>query len=154
MEAARPGLRRRETLLQWSCLLKLTPELQRTSLPHPDLPPLDSTSTCKNLGLSRVSPGSRVTQVHALLDCYTDEKYFRSCPDKDMENFGGCFWLVAWWGAWEVLGAMGKEGSELRCPEPPQGWNVVNKGLLLPALIVGSFLQALCEWAPVSSVTE
>ena len=43
----------------------------------------------------------------------------------------------AWWGTWEVLGLMGKKGSELRCSELSQGWTVLNKDLLLPALIVG-----------------
>ena len=68
--------------------------------------------------------------------------YSRSCTDKDMGHFGGCFWLAAHWGAWEVLGVVGKKGSELRCFKLSQGWNVVNKDLLLPALIVRSFPKA------------
>lgn len=56
-------------------------------------------------------------------------------------------------GAWEVVGLLGKEGSELRCSEPSQGWNAVNKALLLPALIVGSYTMVTCEWASVCSVT-
>ena len=52
-----------------------------------------------------------------------------------------------------MLGLMGKEDSELRCFELSQGWNTVNKDLLLPALIVGSYTMVTYEWAPVCSVT-
>ena len=55
--------------------------------------------------------------------------YSKSCIDKDMGDFRGCFWFAAWWGAWEVLGLVGKEGSKLRCSKFSQGWNVVNKDL-------------------------
>ena len=41
-----------------------------------------------------------------------------------------------------MLGLLGEEGSEMRCSAHPQGWNVVDKDLLLPALIVGLFTQA------------
>ena len=41
-----------------------------------------------------------------------------------------------------MLALVGKEGSELRYSEPLQGWNVVNKDLFLPALLIGSFTKA------------
>ena len=63
--------------------------------------------------------------------------------DKDVGNFGG-FWLVAWWGTREVLGLMGKEGSDLRCSEHPQGWNVLNKDLPHATLTVPSLTKATC----------
>ena len=99
----------------------------------------------QDLCLSWVSPWSRVTW-HMLFWAIMQRlmtMYSRSCTDKDMGNFGGCFWLVAWWGAWEVLGLMGKESSGLRFSKLSQGWNIVNKDLFLPALIVGSYSKAL-----------
>ena len=51
-----------------------------------------------------------------------------------------------------MLGLVGKEGSKLRYSEQPQGWNVVKKDLLLPALIVGPFTKAPYGWALVCSV--
>ena len=80
-------------------------------------------------GLLRPVPFLNFTMIqsnraHAFLGCYTeaDSTYSRSCTDKDMGIFGGGLWLVAWWGAWEVLlGVMRKENSELRCSERPQG---------------------------------
>ena len=45
-----------------------------------------------------------------------------------------------------MLGLMGTEGFELRCSKLSQGWNVINKDIPLPALIVGSFTKAPCEW--------
>ena len=47
----------------------------------------------------------------------------------------------------EVQGLVGKLGSELRCSRLPQGQNVVNKDLFLPALIVESFIKVTHEWA-------
>ena len=32
--------------------------------------------------------------------------------DEVMGNFWASFWLIAWWGAREVLGLVGEEGSE------------------------------------------
>ena len=40
-----------------------------------------------------------------------------------------------------------------RCSRFPQGWNVVNKDPLLPALIVGSVTKVLRGWALVHSLT-
>ena len=37
-----------------------------------------------------------------------------------MGNYWVCFWLIAFWGTKEVLGLVGKEGSEHKCPEVPQ----------------------------------
>ena len=48
-----------------------------------------------------------------------------------------------------MLGLLGKEGSEVRCSDLPQGWNVVNKDMLLPTLIVRSFTKATHEWTLV-----
>lgn len=56
---------------------------------------------------------------------------------KNTGNYWGCFWLTAWWGVWDVLNLMGKKGSELRCSECSQDWNVLDKDLLPAALIVG-----------------
>ena len=53
-----------------------------------------------------------------------------------------------------MLGLVGKEGSEMRCSKLSQGWNVVNKDLFLPALIVGSYTKVLCEWALVCLVKD
>ena len=65
-----------------------------------------------------------------------------------MGNFGG-FRLTAFRGTREVLGLMEKEGSEHKCSERPlpQGWNIVNKDLFLPTLIVWSFTKAPRGWA-------
>lgn len=61
-----------------------------------------------------------------------------------------------------MLGLAEKEGSELsfskwgkehECSWLPQGWNVVNKDLLLPVLIVGSYTKTTYERAPVCSLT-
>ena len=60
-----------------------------------------------------------------------------------MGGFGGYSWVVALWRAWEVLGVLEKEDSELMCSKLSQGWNIVNKDQLLPALI-GSFTKAPC----------
>lgn len=68
--------------------------------------------------------------------------YSRPCTDEDMGNFWGSFWLIARWGAWEALGLKGKEGSELKGSRLSQSWNVINKVVLLPALIVGSLTKA------------
>ena len=51
------------------------------------------------------------------------------------------------WEAREVLGLVGKQVSEL-----PQGWNIVNKNVFLPILIVESYTKVPNEWAPVDSV--
>lgn len=67
-----------------------------------------------------------------------------------MGNFGGCLW----WGVWEVLSLLRKEGSELRGSKLSRGWNVVNKTLLLPSLIVGSFTTVPHGWAPVCLITS
>ena len=40
-----------------------------------------------------------------------------------------------------------------RVPPPPEGWNIVNKNLFLPILIVGSYATAPLEWAPICLVT-
>ena len=77
----------------------------------------------------------------------------RSCTDKNMGSFWGCFWLIPWWRAWEVLCLVGEEGSELRCSKLSQGWNVVNKDLLLPAFTVESFTTTPCGWVPAWSVS-
>ena len=69
-----------------------------------------------------------------------------------MGNFWG-LWLIAWWGALEVLSLLEKEGSEHECSPSPQGWDIGNKDLLLPALIVGFYTRATCGWALVCSVT-
>ena len=58
--------------------------------------------------------------------------------DKNMWNCWVCFWLMAFWETREVLGLVGKQGSEQKCCECPQRWNIVNKGLFLPMLIIGS----------------
>ena len=42
----------------------------------------------------------------------------------------------------EVLGLVGKKGSEHKCSECSRGRNIVNKNLFLPELIVGSFTKA------------
>ena len=52
-----------------------------------------------------------------------------------------------------MLGFMGKEGSEVKYSKSSQGWNIVNKDLFLPALIVGSFTKVPLGWAPVCWVT-
>ena len=46
-----------------------------------------------------------------------------------------------------MLGLVGKQVSEL-----PQGWNIVNKNVFLPILIVESYTKVPNEWAPVDSV--
>ena len=48
------------------------------------------------------------------------------------------FWLVAFWGAREVLGLTEDEGSKQECSQAPEGWNPVNKNLFPSTLIVGS----------------
>ena len=52
-----------------------------------------------------------------------------------------------------MLGLMGKEGFKHKCWEPPQGWNIVNKNLFLPALISESFTKVPCGRTPVCLVT-
>ncbi|XP_036897243.1 proline-rich protein 32 [Sturnira hondurensis] len=56
------------------------------------------------------------------------------CPaglrkDKDVGNFWAWLWLIAFWGAREVLGTMGNQSSEQKCTQPP------------PVLDVGIFLE-------------
>ena len=46
-----------------------------------------------------------------------------------------------------MLSLMGKDNSKFRCSKLSQGWNIVNKDLVPPALIVGSYTKAPCEWA-------
>ena len=50
-------------------------------------------------------------------------------------------------------GLVGEQDSELKCSQPPQGWNPVNRNLFLSTLIVGSYTKAPREWAPVCLVT-
>lgn len=69
----------------------------------------------------------------------TDATYSRSCTAKDVGNFG------------DVLG-LRKLDSEPECSQLPQGWNVVHKDMLLPALIAGLYTEAPHERAPVSSL--
>ena len=94
-------------------------ELQRTFLQDPVWPHLDFTWTLRPITFLSFTM-IQSNMEHAFLDNYTEAiaMYSRSCTDKDIGNFGGGLWLVAWWGAWEVLGLLGKEGSELRCSEP------------------------------------
>ena len=63
--------------------------------------------------------------------------------DKEMGNFWAWFWLVAFWGAREVWGLVGEEGSEQECSQHPQGWTSVNKNLFPSTQIVGSFKRVL-----------
>ena len=70
---------------------------------------------------------------------------------KDAGNCGPWCWLIAFWGAREVLGLTGEQGSELNCSQAPQGWNIVNKDLFLLLLIVGSYTKAPHERDPVFS---
>ena len=74
--------------------------------------------------------------------------------DKDMENYWVWFWLMAWWGAREVLGLVGEQGSEQKCSQPLWGCNPVNKNLFSPTVIVGSCLEAPLARALVCGVTE
>ena len=69
-----------------------------------------------------------------------------------MGNYWVCFWLISFWGTKEVLGLVGKEGSKHKCSELPQGGNIVNRNLFLPALIVGSFTKAPHGRGPVCSL--
>ena len=52
-----------------------------------------------------------------------------------------------------MLGLMKQLGSERGYSKSHQGWNVINKDLFLPALIVGSYTKATHEWAPAAWVT-
>ena len=52
-----------------------------------------------------------------------------------------------------MLSLRGKEDLEQKCSEPLPRLGIVNKDLLLPALIVWSFIKAPCGQAPVYSVT-
>ena len=71
-----------------------------------------------------------------------------------MGNFWAWFWFVAFWGAREVLGLVGEEGSEQECSQRPQGWNPVNKSQFPSTHIVGSYVKAPGGQAPVCSVTK
>ena len=74
--------------------------------------------------------------------------------DKDMGNFWAWFWLIAIWGAKEVLSPVGEKGSEQECSQSLWDRNLVNQNLFPSTLIVGSCLKAPWGQARVCLVTD
>ena len=74
--------------------------------------------------------------------------------DKEMGNYWAWFWLVAWWGAREVLSLVGEQSSEQKCSQAPRGWNPVNKNLFPPMRIVASCIKNPRAQALVCLVTN
>ena len=52
-----------------------------------------------------------------------------------------------------MLGLREEQGSECKCSQHPQDWNIINKNLFLSILIVGSYTKVPCEQDPVCLVT-
>ena len=49
--------------------------------------------------------------------------------------------LTAWWGAREVLGLMGEQGSEQECLSPLRVWKAVNKTCFFQHELLGHVLR-------------
>ena len=61
------------------------------------------------------------------------------------------FWLVAFWGAREVLGLVGEKGSEEVCFQPPNVETLLIKTSSIR--IVGSYIRVTGGQIPVCLVT-